>query len=736
MNRGLLALLFVVVFAATASATLLWTLEAQTGDNTWTNNAFAVTQAVFINDTSIANGLYDHLIFCYRGGGGATCNITGASFCESDTSMNCTGDIMALGSEVYTTAGGEACYTFTNVSIQINGSLNYSYRDYAAVSGANSRAYKNSAANGMKYIAGNYTGITAWKGTLNSLPHSLLNISGTTVGVFLNITPDYAAINESTTFTTSVTGNGSSATAWYWSFTYGGTEYFTASTQSTAQTLNYTGTWNATVIGTFGGTNYTDSTNITVAERPDANWTVSTTAPYMVYDEIQFNDTSDSPGGYEPMSEWYWDFGDGNTSSGTQNETNIYVLPGEYEVCLIVTDSLGLNSSEYCDNVTINGFAIDTFDESTYAAITNWTAAITNSSGCSYSTGVQNNTWVWSNFTDVCTGSVTITVSASGYVARTYYGVYNVGSYIDLDAYLLSSSAGIYPVFIVKNEQDEVIEGAILTFMKSISGAWVTVAQATTDVTGTTQVYLDPTVTYYLTVTASGYNTYTTSSFQPVSTTYVITLTTNTTFNFSDATGVFYMRINPDQPRIGSLSIIQFVCNDPWSNVQDFSLELTAGNGTQVYYVNSTASASCGIIEVNISGYAGNFTTYDEFTATGRVLRNGVNITTVKKFIMGGSWATGLGAQMGKLVGENSSFPGVYNATGDAIISKGTANILAFLIIAAATFGAATMFGWGAGVVGIGLTAFFVQMAWLPANLGALAVIFTIGAYLTGRAFR
>ncbi len=52
---------------------------------------------------------------------------------------------------------------------------------------------------------------------------------------------------------------------------------------------------------------------------------------------------------------WYWDFGDGNTST-EQNPVHTYSEVGEYQVCLTITDSLGSCQSTFCDIVfTGNG---------------------------------------------------------------------------------------------------------------------------------------------------------------------------------------------------------------------------------------------------------------------------------------------------------------------------------------------------------------------------------------------
>lgn len=48
---------------------------------------------------------------------------------------------------------------------------------------------------------------------------------------------------------------------------------------------------------------------------------------------------------------WFWDFGDGNTST-MQNPTHTYALPGTYQVCLTVTDPCGSDST--CGPVTVS----------------------------------------------------------------------------------------------------------------------------------------------------------------------------------------------------------------------------------------------------------------------------------------------------------------------------------------------------------------------------------------------
>ena len=86
-------------------------------------------------------------------------------------------------------------------------------------------------------------------------------------------------------------------------------------------------------------------------ETPSANFSYTPHNP-TIYDIIQFNDTSlDSDG---DIVSWWWDFGD-NFYSSLQNPTHQYESPGNYTVCLKVTDDDGANA-EYCQIIKMNIF--------------------------------------------------------------------------------------------------------------------------------------------------------------------------------------------------------------------------------------------------------------------------------------------------------------------------------------------------------------------------------------------
>ncbi|EMR74272.1 PDK repeat-containing protein, partial [Thermoplasmatales archaeon SCGC AB-539-N05] len=136
-------------------------------------------------------------------------------------------------------------------------------------------------------------------------------------------------------FTDASTDSDGTVVAWSWNFGDGNT--------STLQNLTHqyadNGTYNVTlnVTDNDGATN-TTSKNIIVDDiHPVANFTYTPATPTDL-DTIQFNDTSTDSDGM--VVSWYWDLGDGNTST-LQNLTHQYADNGTYTVTLTVWDDDG-----------------------------------------------------------------------------------------------------------------------------------------------------------------------------------------------------------------------------------------------------------------------------------------------------------------------------------------------------------------------------------------------------------
>ena len=76
---------------------------------------------------------------------------------------------------------------------------------------------------------------------------------------------------------------------------------------------------------------------------------------------FQFNDSSLN------ATTWFWDFGDGNVDN-VPNPSHTYATPGNYIVCLTVSDSNGCNVNTICDTISFT-VGIDDYYASEYVKV-------------------------------------------------------------------------------------------------------------------------------------------------------------------------------------------------------------------------------------------------------------------------------------------------------------------------------------------------------------------------------
>jgi gliding motility-associated-like protein len=150
------------------------------------------------------------------------------------------------------------------------------------------------------------------------------------------------------TFTDTSTGNPS---AWSWDFGDGSP---VDANQSPTHTYLIGGTYNITLIaGNGAGCIDTLQTSITVNSVPVPAFTATSVCLGNVTAFTDFStDTS-------PITNYFWDFGDGNNSLST-NPNYIYQNPGTYTVTLVVTNTHGCDST-ITGTVTVTGIPIADF---------------------------------------------------------------------------------------------------------------------------------------------------------------------------------------------------------------------------------------------------------------------------------------------------------------------------------------------------------------------------------------
>jgi PKD repeat protein/lysophospholipase L1-like esterase len=222
-------------------------------------------------------------------------------------------------------------------------------------------------------------------------------------------TPTAGTAPLTVTFTGPSTG---SITNWFWDFGDGGTS--NATTSSVNNTYTTAGVYSVTLIvsGPCGTGSTTLPNYITVSNcmPPVANFTGAATtgaAPLAV----TFTDLSTGS-----ITNWFWDFGDGNTTNTTANSVgDTYTTAGVYSVTMIVTGPCGTNSLTLPNYITVSNYVppLANFTGTPTSGAEPLTVTFTGPS-----TGSITN-WFWDfgdgNTTNVTTNSVVHTYTAGSY---------------------------------------------------------------------------------------------------------------------------------------------------------------------------------------------------------------------------------------------------------------------------------------------------------------------------------
>lgn len=133
--------------------------------------------------------------------------------------------------------------------------------------------------------------------------------------------------------------SGSGTLTYFWNFGNGQTSML-----EDPWSINYLSDGNYIVSLTVSNGTQTDTytRNIIVFAKPDAHFTFSGNPDGCLPISLTFTDQS-LPGS-APVSQWYWEFGDGG-SSVLQNPSYLYYIPGTWNVMLEVSDTNGCSAS-------------------------------------------------------------------------------------------------------------------------------------------------------------------------------------------------------------------------------------------------------------------------------------------------------------------------------------------------------------------------------------------------------
>jgi gliding motility-associated-like protein len=143
----------------------------------------------------------------------------------------------------------------------------------------------------------------------------------------------FACQNATQFYDSSVVITGSSINQWLWNFGDG----TTSSLQNPLHSFPIPGPYTVTLTVTNSmGCKDTIIQNINIDPPPVANFTSTGYCPYTA---VNFTDQSSSPNG--PITNWEWNFGDGNTINQITNPSHTYNSNVGYAVTLVITDSIG-----------------------------------------------------------------------------------------------------------------------------------------------------------------------------------------------------------------------------------------------------------------------------------------------------------------------------------------------------------------------------------------------------------
>lgn len=157
---------------------------------------------------------------------------------------------------------------------------------------------------------------------------------------------------QAVAFTDTTTG---APNTWTWDFGDGSP---VDPNQDPSHVYTIGGTYTITLIaGNNAGCIDTLSQTITVNTVPVPSFSASAVCLGNV---TNFTDLSTDP---TPITNWYWDFGDGNNSFAS-NPNYIYITPGTYTVTLVVTNASGCDST-FTAPVTVTGIPVAEFSYDT-----------------------------------------------------------------------------------------------------------------------------------------------------------------------------------------------------------------------------------------------------------------------------------------------------------------------------------------------------------------------------------
>jgi hypothetical protein len=211
------------------------------------------------------------------------------------------------------------------------------------------------------------------------------------------------------------------------------------------------------------------------------------------------------------------------------------------------------------------------------------------------------------DITSLPQGDVTVTITSSGYIPRTYYYLFSPSvSNKYLNAYLLQSGQGVYITTLVYSTiHPDGIPGAIVAASKFINGSWADVSEVQTDSQGKGYLYLYPYIYYQIEATYMGDSSGTTDYYPNPNYVLYINMDENETA-FTNATWLFdtvSVSFTPTEAIQSGIVTFTYQVTDTSSSLQYYFMNLTSkfGNHSVVLYTSNQTNSGGGSIAIQVN---------------------------------------------------------------------------------------------------------------------------------------
>ncbi len=293
-------------------------------------------------------------------------------------------------------------------------------------------------------------------------------------------------VGSSVVFTDASISGTANISSWQWAFGDGGTATGPAQTHTYTSPGSYT--VSLTVASPHGQNEEIKHNYITVnAVPPEADFTCSNLQP-LLRTAVTFTDLSQP--GHAPIASWFWEFGDGHTSTD-QNPTHTYAAAGPMTVSLTVADAQGTsNTNTQAAFLTVRGKPpVARFDMSPPWGVTIDTFEFTNASD--EGTGDVTYQWQFGDGTESAEMNPSHTYAESGTYtvllrAQNPFGLHftqqtvRVHATRELDRYVRKEDPGIALMPVEQSSQS--VPGGRWVVLSLVSQRWRSSAEVTPDV--------------------------------------------------------------------------------------------------------------------------------------------------------------------------------------------------------------------------------------------------------------